>query len=110
MTDDRRQQQIAAVRDVMGWEINPESEYEPATAELAAELVDAVEAVPRTPADQVGAHARRCTCGHNLAGRCGARGFACMGETPGQHQGGCTLPAGHDGGHSWQRRQEADRG
>jgi hypothetical protein len=43
---DTRQAQIAAVREVMGWTVDPTSEYEPATAGLAAEVVDAVMAVP----------------------------------------------------------------
>jgi hypothetical protein len=32
---------------------------------------------------------------------CGARGMADVGPT---HVPGCSLPAGHDGEHSWQRR------
>jgi hypothetical protein len=53
---DRRTQQIAAVRDALQWPHNLDPRLEGELASFAGRLVDAVEAVPRIPADQVGAY------------------------------------------------------
>lgn len=52
--------------------------------------------------------AMRCTCGYMIPGdTCNAGGFACVGP---EHLPGCSLPAGHNGPHSWATdRTAADR-